>query len=123
VSITVTWQLTALFNPQNGIAPDSFVAFPVVQSLSTWVVDLTLLMRLIAVFPYSSTPTPKFVALLVFPTMVKITRLGLIAASVGPFKQFVMGVSSFSAPDKTDEELARAPMVVAEFFCELADHL
>jgi hypothetical protein len=121
VSLTITWQLKALFNPENGLSVEAFTAFPIVQTLSTWVVDLTLLMRLVAVFPYSSTPTVKFVALLAFPTVVKVTRIGLIAASAGPFKQFT--ISALSAQGATDEKPLWAPLMVAQCFCELADHL
>jgi hypothetical protein len=116
-------QFDALFNPENGVSQSSYIAFPIVQSISTWIVDLTLLMRLIAVYPYSSTPTSKFVALLTFPAMIKITRLILIATSVGPWKALVLSVSRTSVQQRAHDELSHTPTVVAEFFCELADHL
>jgi hypothetical protein len=123
VRLIIILQLNTLFNLQNGVALDLYVIFPIVQFISTWVVDLTLLMRLIAVYPYSSTAASKFFAILAFPAMVKITRIVLIAASEGRYKAFVMSVSSFSVEDKANEELSKSPMIVAEFFCELADHL
>jgi hypothetical protein len=123
VRLIIILQLNTLFNLQNGVSQDLYIIFPIVQFLSTWVVDLTLFMRFIAVYPYSSTPTFKFFALLVFPAMVKITRIVLIAASESRYKTFVMSVSSFAVQEKANEELSKSPMIVAEFFCELADHL
>jgi hypothetical protein len=116
-------QLSVLFNPQNGVPVDTFIAFPIVQSLSTWVVDLTLLMRLIAVYPYSSTPTSKFIAIFAFPAIIKIARIALIVSSEVLYAKLVHSVNSFAVQDVSTEGLSTYPTIVAQFFCELSDHL
>jgi hypothetical protein len=116
-------QLSVLFNPQNRVPIDTFIAFPIIQSLSTWLVDLTLLMRLIAVYPYSSTPTSKFFAIFAFPAIVKVARIALIATSETLYTKLVHSVSSFAVQDVSAEGLSKSPTIVADFFCELVDHL
>jgi hypothetical protein len=100
-----------------------YIAFPLVQSLSTWVVDVTLLMRLLAVFPLSSTSRSKFAAILTFPILIKTARIALIVASVSIWSKTVTDVSNPELAISANAALTRSPMLAAEFFCELFDHM
>jgi hypothetical protein len=116
-------QLSVLFNPLAGVSRQVYIAFPLVQSLATWVVDLSLLVRLVAVFPLAATPTRKFVGVFAVPTVVKAARLSLIAMSIVQYAPTVMNVSDPTAETTSNFGLLSNPMLIAEYSCELIDHL
>jgi hypothetical protein len=74
-------QLNVLFNPLEGVSRATLIAFPLLQVLGTWIVDLALLLRVFAVFPFALTRRSLFVGIFIFPVAIKIARLVLIVAS------------------------------------------
>jgi hypothetical protein len=116
-------QLSVLFDPLAGIPRTTYIAFPLIQSLATWVVDASLLVRLVAVFPPVTTRTRTLVAVFSVPALVKAARLTLIAASVVTYTPTVVDVANATTATTTNLEIVGNPMIIAESACQLVDHL
>jgi hypothetical protein len=116
-------QLGVLLDPLKQVPVSTFIAFPVLLTVSTWIVDLVLLLRLYAVFPYRSTSTPKFIAIFAFPLLIKISRIVVIATSVSIWAKSILSVANPEALATTNLGLTRSPLLKAEYLCEIGDHL
>jgi hypothetical protein len=115
-------QLGVILDPLAPVATSTFVTFPVLQTVSTWLVDLVLLLRLYAVFPYRSTPTARFAGVFAFPVVIKAARLAVIATSVAIWARSILSVADPEQLTTTNLGLTRSPLLKAEYLCEIADH-
>jgi len=52
-----------------------YLGYSTMTSLIPFMVELTLLLRILAVYPFNTTPRIKFVAIMTFPVLMKIARL------------------------------------------------
>jgi hypothetical protein len=116
-------QLNVLFNPLEGVSRATLIAFPLLQVLGTWIVDLALLLRVFAVFPFALTRRSLFVGIFIFPVAIKIARLVLIVASNALWASTFKGVGVMTAPTSANIGLVHSPLVKAELVCQMVDHL
>jgi hypothetical protein len=112
-----------LFDPLAGIPRQTYIAFDLVQTLVTWVVDASLLFRLAAVFPRASTPTRKSVAVFAFSALIKAARLAVIVAAAAMYAPTVSNVSNATTAATTSNlSIVNNPLLIAESACQLSDH-
>jgi hypothetical protein len=101
----------------------TYIAFPLLQALGTWIVDLVLLLRVFAVFPYGSTRLGVFASVFAFPVVIKITRLVLIITSITLWAQTVKSIAIGTVAGSSNADIVHSPLLKSEFVCELADHM
>jgi hypothetical protein len=112
-----------LFHPLDGLDYPTTVAFPLLQSLGTWAVDLVLLVRLLAVFPFHSTPWTIFWGIFTFPFVIKIARLVLIIVSITLFAKSGEAVPFGTGANTTTVALLHSTLLKTELICGMADHV
>jgi hypothetical protein len=116
-------QLSVLLNPLAGVDRSIYIAFPLIQALGTWTVDIVLILRLLAVFPYSSTRTSIFAAIFAFPVTTKISRLVLIVICIVTYADTVEDIAFVTATVSSNNAIVHSPLLRAESACQLADHM
>ncbi|OBZ67917.1 hypothetical protein A0H81_12149 [Grifola frondosa] len=68
-------EIRALLSPADPIHAATFVAYAVINSIGPILVDSILLIRLFAVFPFTSTPRLRWIGIVSFPILMKIARI------------------------------------------------
>jgi hypothetical protein len=112
-----------LFNPLEGVGRATYIAFPLLQALGTWIVDLVLLLRVFAVFPFGSTRPGIFAGVFAFPLVIKITRFVLIITSITLWARTVKSIAIGTVTTSSTVDIVHSPLLKSEFVCELADHM
>jgi hypothetical protein len=113
-----------LFNPLNGLGRSTYIPFSLVQSLSTWIVDLVLLLRVLVVFPVRTTRARIFLSIFAFPLAVKVTRLVLIVTFNTLWARSAKGIAvGTSAASEANLDILKSPAIKEEYVCNLADHM
>jgi hypothetical protein len=101
----------------------TYITFPLIQSLATWIVDLVLLLRVLAVFPLSTTRMSIFTGIFAFPFAIKTARLVLIVTSITLWARTVKGVAIGTSAASANGGILDSPLIRAEYVCSLADHM
>ena len=68
-------QINTLVHPFRFFSQSVYLAFGVVLSFLSWISELVLLLRLVAVFPVQLTGRKTLMAIIAFPVAVKLARL------------------------------------------------
>jgi hypothetical protein len=71
-------QSTFLFNPASSLITRGDLGNEIALSLSAWIVDLVLFIRLIVVYPYRSSTRLRFASIIAFPIAIKAARLACV---------------------------------------------
>jgi hypothetical protein len=89
------------------------IAVNVIAQLSNFVVDIALLFRVVAVYPFHSTPRWKMAAVLALPVLFKIFRFAeWIIWSVITVQRGVMEIETKYVENTTQKHLAVARWVI-----------
>ncbi|EKM52486.1 uncharacterized protein PHACADRAFT_260933 [Phanerochaete carnosa HHB-10118-sp] len=80
-------QIITLVHPFQIFAQSVFLAFGVVLSFVTWISELVLLLRLVAVFPIQLTGRKTLLAIMAFPVAVKLVRLACLVCYYVQFSE------------------------------------
>jgi hypothetical protein len=111
-----------LNNPLEPVPKSTYILFPTLESVSTWMADLVLLLRLYAVFPYRATGRGKFSAVFAFPVLIKTARICTISTSVALSARALLNVDNPLLFATSNFGIASSPLVKAEYAFEIADH-
>lgn len=107
-----------------GVPAATYIALVVIQGLTSWTVDLTLLLRLYAVFPLSSTSKTRFIAIFSFPIAIKIARLVVtVVAAVAVASTTAANVKNGTVSVASTASLVDMSTVRIDACCALADHV
>jgi hypothetical protein len=101
----------------------TYITFPILQAMGSWIVDLVLLLRVLVVFPVRSTRPCLFVSIFAFPAGVKIARLVLIVTSILSWGRSVKDLVITTPGASANVNLVGSPLQTSELVCALADHM
>lgn len=80
-------EINTLVHPFSFFSQSLYLAFGVVLSFVSWISELVLLLRLVAVFPIQLTGRKTLMAILAFPIFVKIVRLACMVCYYVQFSE------------------------------------
>jgi hypothetical protein len=115
--------MNVLSDPLKVVSRFTYITFPILQAMGSWIVDLVLLLRVFVVFPFRSTRPCLFVSIFAFPATVKIARLVLIVTSILSWGRSVKDLVITTPGASANVNLVGSPLQTSELVCALADHM
>jgi hypothetical protein len=88
------------------------------MTVLSWIIDLTLLLRLAAIYPLHTQARSTTLAIFSFPVLVKLSRLVIMAFFIKKWITLIGGGAAMDAVAK----IAHGPFGKAEWFTEFIDN-
>ena len=98
------------------------VAQSVVTQLAPWLAELILACRLLAVFPYRSTPRLTFIAIFAFPVIVKSLRLFSVIAYFVDYGRKYVDASGNAYEDALQHGFRDSPWAKMDWILQIFDN-
>jgi hypothetical protein len=99
-----------------------YISFVVAFLLAPWLIDLALIVRLLAVLPFSATPRKQFLAIFLFPLAIKIARLVMLVLIAHQWMSEAGGLSQNNIQAGEQMSWAHSPYFKAEWICQIIDN-